>query len=66
MSWTIHTTHRTGEAIQIHPALPLGRETWVHIQGDPPTTWHQMMPVCRVPRHIGMSQIDAYMTKENK
>lgn len=64
--WTIHVCHRTAEAIQINPPLPLGLETWVHLKGDSPLIWHQFMPECKLPRNIGMNQIDLYATKEEK
>jgi hypothetical protein len=63
MTWTVHLAIRTGEAIQYTPSIPLGRETWAHVRGDPPIQWHLWLPVCRIPSRYGMNDIDALMTK---
>lgn len=62
--WTVHTLHRTPEAIQIHPRLPLGLETWGHRRGDPPWLWYPWLPRCMMPPGTGMECLDMLATKE--
>jgi hypothetical protein len=64
MTWTVHLAIKTAEAIQYTPSVQLGRETWAHVRGTPPTQWHEWMPICRIPRQYGMGDIDALMTND--
>ena len=61
--WTLHTLHRTPEAIKITPPLPLDGETWVHLRGDPPTSWWPCRPFWKGPVNTTLDQIDAYASK---
>jgi hypothetical protein len=61
--WTIHRTVRTAEAIQIVPGMRLGRDTMIHLRGDPPTVWYPWLPKSQVPPGTTMDQVDAYATR---
>lgn len=64
MTWTVHAVTRTPEAIQYTPSVPLGRETWAHVRGDPPRQWYQWLPRCEIRHGVSVSDFDCLMTRD--